>query len=275
MELVRVNTKSHQVLVAPIGDLQWSGARGPTAQTHVKDHIKEALDRGAFFLGMGDYIDFLSPSNRMRLTAAALYDTADNVIDEKVHELVQEVFDTLLTPTKGRWIGLLEGHHFYEGQGSTSDMWLAEMLECPFLGTSNFVRLDPSGFVIYAHHGTGGGQLPAAPFNKLYHTSHGWIGADVYMMGHTTKMGAVRISRPLPDWNAGENGRPHSLTHNDILLVSTGGFSKSSIVGHRHGRIPRGDYAEQRMLTPSPLSAPFVRFRGPRGKYVDGIRAEV
>lgn len=274
MELLKVNTRAHRVVVAPLGDIQWSGATGPTAAEHVKRHIDRVLKmegRGTAvrFLGMGDYIDFLSPSNRQRLTSAALYDTADAVIDEKAHELVEEVFERLLKPTRGKWLGLLEGHHFYEGQGSTSDMWLAEMLECPLLGTSAYVRLEPSGFVLWAHHGLGGGILPTSGINKLYHTSAGLQGADVYLMGHNTKMGAQRLSRPTP------NADHTDLTHHDVLLVNTGGFSKSNVVGHRHGRIVRGDYAEQGMMTPSPLCAPLVYCYGPRGRHGEGIRVEV
>ena len=273
MELLRVSTKSHKVLVAPISDLQWSGAQGPTAVTIAQRHIARVLgyEKEGWtvrFVGLGDYIDFLSPSNRQRLASAALYDSADQVIDEKAHQLVEEVFNTILKPTRGKWLGILEGHHFYEAQGSTSDMWLAEILECSFLGTETYIRLEPSGIVLWAHHGVGGGQLPSAPINKLYHVAHGLVGADVYMMGHTTKMGVVRLSRPTPDWN---RTKP-DLTHSDIYLVSVGGFSKSTIVGHKQGRIVRGDYAEQKMLTPSPLAAPLVWVDG---KGTPKVRVEV
>jgi len=262
VELIKFNTKKRQCVIAPIGDIQYSGKSGPTALDHVKRHIDRAMKLNAWFIGMGDMIDFLSPSNRQRLTAAALYDTADAVIDEKAHELVEEVYNAVLKPTRGRWIGLLEGHHYYEGQGSTSDMWLCEMLDAQFLGTSAYVRLEPSSITLYAHHGVGGGILPSAGINQLYHTSAGLIGADVYLMGHNTKLGAHRLSRPFPNWEGAEA----DLAHNDVLLVNTGGFSKSNIVRHSHGRIKRGDYAEQGMMTPSPLSAPLI--------YIENGRAE-
>src|SRR5215470_17825966 len=145
MELLRVRTGNHQVVVSPIGDLQWSGKTGPTAKDHAKRHIDRMMNINAWFFGLGDYIDFLSPSNRQRLQSAALYDTAEAVIEEKVHELVQEVFDEILKPTKGRWLGLLEGHHFAEFGGTTSDILLSELLDAPFLGTSAYVRLEPAG----------------------------------------------------------------------------------------------------------------------------------
>lgn len=269
MELLKVNTKRQRTVVCPIGDIQWSGAKGPTAVIHVRRHIAMclALEQRGYavrFLGMGDYIDFLSPSNRVRLSSAQLYDTADAVVEEKAHELVEEAFDRMLKPTKGKWIGLLEGHHYYQADGSTSDMWLCDMLDAPFLGTSCYAKIEPAGFALWAHHGTGAGILPTPGLNKLYHTSAGLQGADVYLMGHNTRLGAVRLARPYP------NAAFDDLTHHDVLLVNTGGFSKSNVVGHAKGRIKRGDYAEQGMMTPSPLAAPLVYFEGPRGKHGEG-----
>jgi hypothetical protein len=267
MELVKFNTKSQKVVVAPLGDIQYCGQHGPTAVDSLKRHIDRVLAfDNSYFIGMGDYIDFLSPSNRQRLAAAALYDTADTVIDEKAHELTEELYENILKPTKGRWLGLIEGHHFYEGSGSTSDMWLCEMLDAQHIGTSALVRLEPSGIVFYAHHGTGAGQLPGTGLNKLYHTSNGWTAIDVYLMGHNTKLAASRHSRPQARW---EQKKP-DLVHSDVLYVNTGGFSKSNVLEHRRGRIPRGDYAEKGMMTPAPLSAPIVFCDG-RGASEDRV----
>jgi len=256
MELIKFKhlSSAKHLVIAPLGDIQWSGKRGPSAARLAREHIRDALDLGAYFIGMGDYIDFLSPSNRQRLLGAALYDTAQMTIEDKVRELIDEVYEEVLEPTRGRWLGMLEGHHFMEMGGTTSDILLAEKLGARFLGTSAYVRLEPCGVTIYAHHGQGGGVLPAAGINKLYHVSAGLQGADVYLMGHNTKLGAHRLSRPRPEW---EGKRP-DLRHDDVLLVNTGGFSKSSIVGHKRGQIVRGDYAEQGMMTPSPLSAPLI-----------------
>src|SRR6266850_1574496 len=177
MELVRCNVKSQKAVIAPLGDLQFSGEKGPTAHDHVKRHIDRAMKLGAWFCGLGDYIDFLSPSNRQRLTAAALYDTSAGVIEDKARTLVEELFETLLKPTKGRWLGMLEGHHFYESNGETSDQWLAEMLKAPFLGTSAYIKVEPSEVVLWLHHGAGNSVLPTGPLNKLYHMAHGLVGA--------------------------------------------------------------------------------------------------
>jgi hypothetical protein len=268
MELIRVNTNNYTVVVAPIGDLQWSGDRGSTAQDHLKRHLDRCMKLDAWFIGMGDYIDFMSPSNRARQKAAALYDSAEEVIEAASDGLVTSVFEKFLAPTKGRWIGLLEGHHFYEYGGLTTDMLLAGKLQARMLGSSCYVQLEPSGVVLWAHHGQGGGVLPASGLNKMYHVSAGLQGADVYLMGHNTKLATVRLSRPQPNW------KKANLTHRDTILVNTGGFSRSNVPGSRRGNIPRGDYAEQGMMTPSPLSAPIVYIDGKAKRLEDRVRVE-
>lgn len=265
MELLsRTFPDRSSLVVAPLGDMQWSGESGPTAQDHLKRHIDRCLNLGAFFIGMGDYIDFMSPSNRQRLSAAGLYDTAKQVIDEAALELNQQVYDKFLKDTYGRWIGLLEGHHFSQlADGTTTDMILADKLGTAFLGTSALVRLryytagsKVNSLTLWAHHGNSGGGSPGAPLNYLDRIAHGWV-ADAFLVGHNTKTPATRISRPEAKWAATDDGA-HELVHKDIVLVNTGGFSKSSIVGSKQGRIPRGDYAEARVLNPSPLSAPIL-----------------
>lgn len=275
MELVKFRTHrtSKRLIVAPLGDLQWSGDNGSTARDHLHRHIDRCMDLDAWFIGMGDYIDFMSPSNRAKQKASGLYDTAEEVIEDAADTLINEVFERFLKPTVGRWIGLLEGHHFFEFGGRTTDMLLADKLKTKMLGTSCYVHLLPSAVTLWAHHGSGGGQLPSAPLNKLYHVAAGLEGAEVYLMGHTTKLSAVRLSRPRPRWDR-ENKEP-DLTHRDVILVNTGGFSRSNVPHSRRGNIPRGDYAEQGMMTPSPLAAPLVKIDGTAARLEDRVRVEV
>jgi hypothetical protein len=273
VELVVADLPKHRerLVVAPLGDVQFSGPGGSTAEDHLKRHIDRCLKLDAWFIGMGDYIDFASPSNRARLRSANLYDTAQEVIEDAADNLVGEVFEQFLKPTVGRWIGLLEGHHFYEFGGRTSDTLLAEKLKTRHLGTSCFVHLKPCGVTLWAHHGTGGGKLPGAPLNTIYHVAAGLEGADVYLMGHTTKLTTVRLSRPRPQWDC----TPPKLTHRDVHLVNTGGFSRSNVPFSRHGAIPRGDYAEQALMTPSPLGAPLIHIDCKARRLEDRIRVEL
>lgn len=267
MELVSYAIKRKRadhtpIVVAPIGDLQWAGRRGPTALDTLKRHIDRCLKLNAYFIGMGDYTDFLSPSNRQRLRGAALYDTALDAIDDAALDLVQEIFHLALRPTKGRWLGMLEGHHFAALEtGETTDQRLCQLLNARHLGTVAYVRLQfdiggtRSNVTLWAHHGVGGGQSRGAALNKLASIASGWEGADIFLMGHTNKVSHDKFPRPYPRWHGRE---APDLVHRDIHLVNTGGFNKSYIVGATQGRVPRDGYAAKGAMNPVSLCAPII-----------------
>lgn len=252
------------VIIAPIGDIQFAGARGPTARDLLKRHIDRCMELNAWFVGLGDYIDFMSPSNRQRLKAAALYDTAEDVIDDKAIDLTLELYQDYLKPTKGRWLGMLHGHHFATLKtGETTDQRLCQLLNTTFLGTAAFIRLvfeiansyGRYNITIWAHHGCGGGMKTAAPLNKLENIAPYWD-ADIFLLGHMTKMATAPVNRISPRWHG--RGAP-DLVHRKIMLVGCGGFSKGYVEKARQGRVPMGGYVEQKMLNPASLGAPIIR----------------
>jgi hypothetical protein len=270
VELVTFSIKRKQadhrpIVVAPIGDIQYAGTRGPTAKDLLRRHLDRCLEMDAWYVGLGDYIDFLSPSNRQRLKAAALYDTAEDVIDDKAIDLTLELYQEYLKPTKGRWLGMLHGHHFAQlKSGETTDQRLCQLLDTRFLGTAAFIRLqfqtsdtDRSNVTIWAHHGCGGGMKSAAPLNKLENIAPYWD-ADLFLIGHMTKMATSPVNRVSPRWNG--KGGP-DLVHRKIMLVGCGGFSKGYVEGSKQGRVPMGGYVEQKMLNPAALGAPIIRIK--------------
>jgi hypothetical protein len=268
------------IYLRPVGDIQYSGDDKDTALSHLRRDLEETLDLGGWFVGMGDYIDFASPSNRQRIAGAALYDTAMKIMSAKALDLTLEVA-RILKPTKGRWLGLLQGHHWYPMQsGDTSDMRLCQMLDAPYLGTSAFIRIQiqrgssRNNVVIFAHHGVGGGAKQASPLNKLENLLP-YIGAtDLMLMGHTTKMPAAPINRIEPRWD-GPNAP--DLIHRKLLLVNTGGYSKAYVEGAREGQVPRGGYAEQAMYPPSIVGSPLIRIKAGRDRknYADTFAPEI
>lgn len=270
-----------EVLLMPVGDVQWYGDEKGVALGMLQRHIQWGVDHGAWFLGMGDYIDAFSPSNRQRIRSAALYDTANAVIEAKAKELVDELYEKALAPSKGRWLGLLEGHHFLQmGSGITTDQMLADKLGARFLGTSAYVRLQfrrgskgskahsmPSGQVlIWCHHGCGTGQTPAAVLNKLKAMASGFEG-DIFLMGHLPRKVNEPMDRLEPIYPA--VGREPFLVHRTKVLAGTGGFMKGWVAGSRQGIVPRGGYPEQGMMAPAALGGILVRIR-PRWKVESG-----
>lgn len=282
MELATVKVVQKQgdhrpVVVAPLGDIQWAGVRGPTAKDILKEHIARCLEENAWFLGMGDYIDFMSPSNRQRFKAAALYDTAEDVVDDKALDLTLELYQEFLAPTKGRWLGMLHGHHFtWLKTGDTTDQRLCQLLGTRFLGTQAYLRLQfcipgsstRGNVTIWAHHGCGGGQKAGAPLGKIEDQAASFPGADIYVMGHTTKSPVAPIEQIYPRWHG--HGAP-DLIHKRVYLVNSGGFAKGHAKGAMQGRVPMGGYVEQGMMRPASLGAPLIRIEPNRTKQL-GVR---
>lgn len=267
MELVTYDIRQKMsdkrpIVIAPLGDIQWNGKRGPTAKETLREYLDWTMELGAYYLGMGDYIDFMSPSNRQRLRGAGFYDNAEDSIDDKALDLVFELYQEYLAPTKGRWLGMLHGHHYSQLRtGETSDQRLCQLLNARFLGTSAFIRLQfqiwdtRASLVIWAHHGTGGGSTAGAPLNKLEKAALGFD-ADVYVMGHTTKSPATPLDRIVPRWHG--NSAP-DLVHKKVLLVNSGGFAKSYVEGSKQGQVPMDGYAGQGMMNPAHVGAPIIR----------------
>jgi hypothetical protein len=265
----RFRCKSNdEFLVIPIGDIQYAGRGSSTALSMLQRTIEWGVEHDAWFLGMGDYIDFASPSNRQRLREAALYDTAENVIENAAEDLTNEIYEKALKPSKGRWLGLLEGHHFYQFQhGTTSDQHLCKMLETKFLGTSAYVRMEfhcgPSNkstsrgnVLIWCSHGTGSGRI-GAPLNKL-ELLPTYFDGDIYLMGHQSKKVMAPLPHVTPIFRG--NGGP-KLQERTIIIAGTGGFSAGYMLNSKMGQVPRGSYVEQKMLMPVALGNIVVKIR--------------
>lgn len=262
-----------EIKILPVGDIQWSGRDYEVAMKMLKRHIEWGVAQGAYFLGMGDYIDFMSPSNRARFAHAGLYDTALKTVDDKARSLTEDLFLQALKPSKGRWLGLLEGHHYHQYRdGTTTDQELAGMLDAPFLGTCAYVRLmlkmTGSRFgsvVVWCHHGVGGGGTSGAPLNKIENLLKTWE-ADIYLMGHHHKKVAAPIDRIEPVWR-GHRSKP-GVVHRTKIIACTGSFLKAYTQEPkgRKGRVEpaesfRGGYVEGKMLNPTALGGVLVKIK--------------
>ena len=67
-----------------VGDIQYVGKKSNAVSLSIlQENLQRGLDIGAWFLGMGDYLDTFSPSNRARLRGANLYETAEEAINHQ------------------------------------------------------------------------------------------------------------------------------------------------------------------------------------------------
>jgi hypothetical protein len=268
----------------PLGDIQYTGRDEDLAGDLLSARVELAVKLNAKLIGLGDYIDYASPSNRQRIRSSGLYDTALQVQEDAAYLLVDKLYTKYLAPTKGMWLGLLEGHHFYElSNGTTTDQYLAGKLGAKFLGSTAYIGLhfrlrgtsegSTIGTVnIWASHGVGSSKGAAGQLRKLEDVA-GAFEADIYLMGHYSKAPAAPIERLYPYWF--RTGATPILLHKTKLLVGTGSFSKAYVQGSRAGLVPRGGYVEQALMTPAVLTSPLIRIV-PRRRHmrIDGQKIE-
>lgn len=283
MQLVSYNFPWKPLLVMPLGDIQWFGDPNEVALEKLRQHIAWGVERGAWFVGMRDYIDAFSPSNRQRLKSAGFYDNANRVIEDGARHLVDQLYE-VLKPSKGRWLGLLSGHHYADlRNGMTTDQLLAEKLGTNHLGDCAYIRLafrdpkthDAGDVLIWAHHGVGSGQSAAAPVQRLERLPASWEG-DIFLMGHMSKVAAAPLDRCFPVWPQGNGVQEPRLYYRTVLLVGTGSFMKGYVEGRKEGEVHAGTYVEKGMMRPVSLGAPVItvtprykdtpRANGPRSK---------
>lgn len=149
--------------------------------------------KNAYFLGMGDYHDFASTSERLILENPALHESTKENFETMIITRLEQ-FAKEIDFMKGKLIGLIEGNHYWKFQsGITTTQKLCEMLDCKYLGVSAFVSLvimpkvngrsKQMNLHVFAHHGKAGARTVGGSLNKV--EQMGQIAeADIYLMAH-------------------------------------------------------------------------------------------
>ncbi len=261
------------IIIAPLGDIQW-GSKG-VDKKRLKEHVQRLFELGdhVYFVFTGDLLDFASPSNRQALRLARLYDTTIDIIEDRARDLIKELLE-VLKPTKGRVLGAVSGHHYFQFQsGINSDQIICDSLGAPYLGHCGFIRIEfvknirtkkalktlkqcrggttRGSIHLWVHHGVGSGQTVASPLNKLEKLA-GVFDADIYLMGHYHRTAYSKI--------------PHikmvgsKVVRKTKHLVVCGSFMEGYVPFHRGPTgAPAGSYVEQKMLVPVELGAPIIK----------------
>lgn len=213
------------------------------APLHAKQEWQEFLRyarglKNAYFIGMGDYIDSMSTSEREAIARAAMHDSTasdlENLALAKVSLLAKEM-DFM----RGRLIGLLNGNHFFSlPSGINSDQKLCEKLGCKYLGVSSFIRLTfdyhgvKMGYDIWAHHGAGGARLPGGSINRVDQMRE-HAEADCFAMGHDHKRLCVPANPKLCLDNSSKKEGGLLLREKQQWLIRSGSFLK----GYEDGQV--------------------------------------
>jgi hypothetical protein len=255
-----------EAIIIPLADIQLDPLMpGRERRANVKrlqNVVQWGVDHGAYFAGVGDYVDPASPSNRAALKSARLYDSVRDMMEKESLTLLGEMED-ILAPTVGRWTNFVGGHHYWPfEEGGTTDTRLAEFLGVEYGGDlqNSLLRLTPlSGHhkqptvKLLTWHGEGSGRTAAAPLNKLENSIVPGHVADVYVIGHYHRRSS--IPKPIIDIIGGERGGEPRVVARDRWLVSAGSFLRSYQQNSRAEGRWQGGYVEKAGMPPAGLGA--------------------
>lgn len=236
----------------------------------LKDDIERIKnDPFSFWVGGGDYADYISPKDQKRWSASSI-DPSFTIADlgrlgKAQAERIRDLFD----PIRHKCFGLLMGNHEtkYMGAHEQEDLhsWLCTELELPNLGYCAFfdviftnygrhkephlVMLNPyangegTRFSVrfFVHHGFGGATTPSGKLNSLIKAMTQFE-ADVYMMGHVHDQKAQRNVRLACDADC------KRITQKESIGVITGAYLRTYTQGC-------SGYGEQKGYNATPLGA--------------------
>lgn len=192
-------------------------------------------DTNTLFLGMGDYDDFASLSEREILLNPGLHDdtrwTIDDIYTKRIMQFVNEI-----RFMKTKLIGLLEGNHYgvFSMGGMTTTQEMCNMMKCRYLGVNSFIRLSfihgskRTSLDIFAHHGKGAARLIGSSLNSVEHMVSN-AEADIYLMGHDHQRNAGKLSR-LHLQNGGDG---LVLKDKTMIIARTGSFLRGYMPDHQ------------------------------------------
>ncbi len=224
------------IRLVPFGDIHRSAAL-----CHEEKWLEflenEKRERNTFYIGMGDYDDLMSTSERASMRRAEMHDQTIAEIEQMQKRSIDRLTKEI-SFMRGRVIGLIEGNHYAEFiNGTTSTQRMCDTLGCKYLGASAFIRLslscptDPKralAFDIWAHHGLGAARLVGGSFNRVQNMAEA-AEADLYLMGHDHRRGALPLNR-LQLKGQGDNIR---LANRKVYVARTGSFMRGYVEGAR------------------------------------------
>jgi hypothetical protein len=201
------------------------------------------------FIGMGDYFDNFSTSERMGLDSAHLHESTKENFDDFCREKVKSFSDEIGF-MRGKLLGMIEGNHYYPfSDGTTSTQYLCQLMRCKYLGVASIVRITfkylngnkCSSVDIFAYHGKGAARLVGGSLNTVQQMSE-CAEANIYLMGHDHKKSIGMSSKlRLTDGRTGIH-----LNEKKQLYARTGSF----LMGYCENR---PSYVVKKLLNPTDL----------------------
>lgn|GEM_PF-1538929 len=190
-------------------------------------------DPNTYFLGLGDHIDCIIPSDLKRFDMTTIHpDMRQDLRAGALLDLQVEEFCRVFEPIRDRIIGLTMGNHeanILRRYGTDCHARICDRLRVENLGYSFLMVLvlrmaNPRGRVrtvrLFGHHGWGGAsRTQGGQVTKFARAMEQWD-ADVYLFGHSHDLWSKTIPR------VGVNNRG-KVVHRDIIVANTGTFKKT------------------------------------------------
>lgn len=257
--IIQHQSRSDFWYIRPLGDIHLGSIN--CDEVALDKDIQWIKDHGAFWVGMGDYCEFISPKD-MRFRPE---DVASWCRDDKdVAEAQLQAFVRKVHPIKEQCLGLLKGNHedkIYDRYDNHVYGRLLSYLKVP----GHSLRLDTRGFVrlvfrrqkgenigklhssatidMFCEHGYGGGRMEGAPALALGRLAKNYQ-ARIFIEGHRHREMSFTDERVrvMGDNLAGEK----------LAFVCSGSYLKS-------WQEDTEIYAERKQYPPKPTGSPVIR----------------
>ena len=264
---IEYHSTTDVVTITPLGDLHLGNAA--CDERLVKRVVQQIADDPlGYWIGGGDYCDFINRKDwRYRETATASW---LHGVDDLAKRQIERARDEL-EPIRDKCLGLVRGNH--EGEilkRYERDVYsaLVDALKpshnVPIrLGVQGFIRLrltcvssgdvryNTQTFVIYCHHGYGGGRLEgghALALGRVFKTYN----CDIALMWHRHKRHVIDQVQLQPA------KRGDKIKERYQVAAFCGAFLQS----YSEDEV----YAEEKQLPPGPLGPPQVVLHPATGK---------
>jgi len=222
-----------------------------------RDVAKVRRDPHAFWIGLGDYADYIGPADKRWDPNTITPGIPISALSDWGMYLVKLVRKELW-PIRKRCIGLLEGNHedvYQNRHNQQLHSWLCTEMGVKDLGYSCFLDLvfekyhsnAHRRYRIFAHHGAGAAQTSGGKANRMERFMLR-NEADLYLVGH------VHEKDPKRHDVLGADDRCRKLRAVKRLGVYTGSYLRTYGEG-------RAGYGEKRGYAPVPLGCSTVEFQ--------------
>ncbi len=235
---IPVKKLNEPIYLLPFGDVHRFAPMCDEERWHeFLDWAKNKSKQGqCYFLGMGDYDDLASTSERFIIKNPHLHESTAESLDDYARDRVRRMADEM-SFMKGKLIGLVEGNHHWKFENATtSTQYMCEQLGCKYLGGNSFIRLSfrlaytktnkRASLDMFVHHGRGSARLHGSSLNTVQQMEQ-TANADIYLMGHDHKKGVSTMNK----LELKEGKGSIALHKKKILLGRTGSFLKAYTEG--------------------------------------------